>query len=74
MAKTYSQDSRAENSGAWDWMERKQMKKSMADAGFALNGGVSQVIEEETSFIIIYCDRSWVTPRRLRRCAPTSSA
>ena len=57
MAKTYSQDSRAENSGAWDWMERKQMKKSMADAAFALkNGGVSQVIEEETSFIIIYCD------------------
>ena len=57
MAKTYSQDSRAENGGEWDWMERKAMKKSMADAAFALkNGGVSQVIEEETSFIIIYCD------------------
>lgn len=57
MAKTYSQDSRAEGGGAWDWMERKQMKKSMADAAFALkNGGVSQVIEEDTSFIIIYCD------------------
>ena len=57
MARTYSQDSRAEGGGAWDWMERKQMKKSMADAAFALkNGGVSQVIEEETSFVIIYCD------------------
>lgn len=57
MAKTYSQDSRAEGGGEWDWMERKQMKKSMADAAFALkNGGVSQVMEEETSFIIIYCD------------------
>ena len=57
MAKTYSQDSRAEGGGEWDWMERKQMKKSMADAAFALkNGGVSQVIEEDTSFIIIYCD------------------
>ena len=57
MAKTYSQDSRAEGGGAWDWMERKQMKKSMADAAFALkNGGVSQVMEEDTSFIIIYCD------------------
>ncbi len=57
MAKTYSQDSRAEGGGAWDWMERKQMKKTMADAAFALkNGGVSQVLEEETSFIVIYCD------------------
>lgn len=57
MAKTYSQDSRAENGGEWDWMERKAMKKSMADAAFALkSGGVSPVIEEETSFIIIYCD------------------
>jgi PPIC-type PPIASE domain len=38
-------------------MERKQMKKSMADAAFALkNGGISQVIDEETSFIIIYCE------------------
>jgi peptidyl-prolyl cis-trans isomerase SurA len=57
LAKTYSQDSRAEGGGTWDWMERKQMKKSMADAAFALkNGGISQVIDEETSFIIIYCE------------------
>lgn len=57
MAKTYSQDSRAEGGGAWDWMERKQMKKSMADAAFSLkNGGISQVLDEETSFIIIYCE------------------
>ena len=57
LAKTYSQDSRAEGGGTWDWMERKQMKKSMADAAFALkNGGISQVIDDETSFIIIYCD------------------
>lgn len=57
MAKTYSQDSRAENGGEWDWMERKQMKKSMADAAFALkNGGVSQVIDDETAYIVIYCD------------------
>ena len=26
MAKSYSQDSRAENGGEWDWMERKLMK------------------------------------------------
>ncbi|MDB6119865.1 MAG: PpiC-type peptidyl-prolyl cis-trans isomerase, partial [Verrucomicrobiaceae bacterium] len=43
MAKTYSQDSRAENKGEWDWMERKMMKPNMADAAFALkDGGVSK--------------------------------
>lgn len=57
MAKTYSQDSRAENGGEWDWMERKLMKPSMADAAFALkDGGVSKMIEDETAFIIIYLD------------------
>ncbi|MBX7209048.1 MAG: peptidylprolyl isomerase [Verrucomicrobiaceae bacterium] len=57
VAKTYSQDSRAEGGGAWDWMERKAMKKSMADAAFALkNGGISPVLDEESSFVIISCD------------------
>ena len=57
MAKTYSQDSRAENKGEWDWMERKLMKPTMADAAFALKeGGVSPVIEDEAAFIIIYLD------------------
>ncbi|MDB6075791.1 MAG: Peptidylprolyl isomerase [Verrucomicrobiaceae bacterium] len=57
MAKTYSQDSRAENKGEWDWMERKMMKPNMADAAFALkDGGVSKVIEDEAAFIIIYLD------------------
>ena len=57
MAKTYSQDSKAENKGEWDWMERKMMKPTMADAAFALkDGGVSQVIEDEAAFLIIYLD------------------
>ena len=57
MAKTYSQDSRAENKGEWDWMERKLMKPNMADAAFELkDGGVSKVIEDEAAFIIIYLD------------------
>jgi len=57
MAKSYSQDSRAENGGEWDWMERKLMKPNMADAAFALkDGGVSKVIEDEAAFIIIYLD------------------
>ena len=54
MAKTYSEDSRKEDGGAWDWMERKAMKKSIADAAFALkDGGVSKVIEDEAAYIII---------------------
>ncbi len=57
MAKAYSQDSKAENRGEWDWMERKLMKPTMADAAFALkDGGVSPVIEDEAAFIIIYLD------------------
>lgn len=57
LAKTYSQDSRAESGGEWDWMERKQMKKSMADAAFALKtGSVSKVLDVEANYMIIYCD------------------
>lgn len=57
MAKTYSQDSRAENGGEWDWMERKLMKPTMADAAFATkDGGVSKVIEDEAAYLIIYTE------------------
>jgi parvulin-like peptidyl-prolyl isomerase len=56
-AKTYSKDSHAENGGAWDWMDRDQMKPSIAAVAFALKtGGISSVIEEEGSYIIIACD------------------
>lgn len=56
-ARTHSQDSRAEDGGEWDWMERTQMKKSIADAAFAVKeGGVSQVVEDEAAFIIIAVD------------------
>jgi peptidyl-prolyl cis-trans isomerase SurA len=54
MARQYSEDSRREDGGAYDWMERKAMKKSMADAAFALkDGGVSKVLDEEAAYIII---------------------
>lgn len=57
MAKTYSQDSKSENGGEWDWMERSQMKKSYGDAAFELSeGGLSPVIEDETAFVIITLD------------------
>lgn len=57
MAKTYSQDSRAEDGGAWDWMETSQMKNSIAEVAFALDtGGISDLVEEEGTYIIISCD------------------
>ena len=56
-AKTYSQDSRAENGGEWDWMERKLMDKTIADAAFSLsNGGLSEVVSTDAAYIIIYLD------------------
>lgn len=57
IAKTYSQDSKADNGGEWDWMERSQMKKSYGDAAFDLSeGGLSQVIADETAYVIIALD------------------
>ncbi|MBL9114979.1 MAG: peptidylprolyl isomerase [Verrucomicrobiaceae bacterium] len=56
-AKTYSQDSRAENGGAWDWMERKLMDKTIADKAFELaDGGLSQVVALDAAYIIIYLE------------------
>jgi peptidyl-prolyl cis-trans isomerase SurA len=56
-AKTYSQDSRAENGGAWDWMERKLMDKTIADKAFSLSdGGLSDVVSLDAAYIIIYLD------------------
>lgn len=57
VAKAYSQDSRAEDGGAWDWMAKTDMMPAIANAAIELkNGGVSQVIEQETSYIIVGCD------------------
>ena len=56
-ARTYSQDSRAEDGGEWPWMDRKQMKKSIADSAFAVpEGGVSQVVVDEAAYILIAVD------------------
>lgn len=56
-AKTYSQDSHAEDGGAWDWMARDQMKPSIANVAFDLKtGGLSEVIDDEAAYIIIACD------------------
>jgi parvulin-like peptidyl-prolyl isomerase len=51
-AKSYSADSRAESGGAWDWMERKLMDKTIADAAFKLsNGGLSPVISTDINYL-----------------------
>lgn len=56
-ARTYSQDSHAEDGGAWDWMSREQMKPSIANVAFNLKtGGLSEVIDDEAAYIIIACD------------------
>ena len=62
-ARTYSQDSRAEDGGAWDWMERTQMKKSIADVAFGIKeGGISQVVEDEAAFLVIAVDGKKLSP------------
>jgi parvulin-like peptidyl-prolyl isomerase len=68
-AKTYSQDSRSEDGGEWPWMERTQMKKSIADSAFAVKeGGVSDVVEDEAAFIIIAVDAKKLgTPEPLEK-------
>ncbi len=57
MAKTYSQDSRAESGGDWGLQERATLNKQLADVAFALKkGAVSKVIEIDVNYMIIYCE------------------
>ncbi len=56
-ARTYSQDSRAENGGSWDWMAKTDMMPAISNAAMALKtGGISPLIDQETSYIIVACD------------------
>lgn len=56
-AKNYSQDSRAENGGSWDWMAKTDMMPAIANAAMDLKtGGISPIIDQETSFIIVALD------------------
>lgn len=57
LAKTYSQDSKAEDGGAWDWMSREQMNPSIANVAFIMKAGqVSEIIDDPAAYIIIACD------------------
>lgn len=56
-AKAYSQDSRAENGGSWDWMAKTDMMPAIANVAMDLKtGGIGPVIDQEGSYIIVACD------------------
>jgi parvulin-like peptidyl-prolyl isomerase len=57
LAKTNSQDSHAENGGAWDWMYKTDLMPTIANAAMELKtGGVGPVLDLETSYVIVACD------------------
>ena len=57
LARSYSQDSRAEFGGAWDWMPRTELDPTIANTAMNLKtGGVSEMLDKETSYIIVACD------------------
>lgn len=57
VATANSQDSHAENGGAWDWMSKTDLMPAIADAAMSLKtGGVSPVLDLESNFIIVSCD------------------
>ncbi len=56
LAKTYSQDSHAGLGGEWDWIERSQMDKKVAETAFSLKtGAISKVIDVGSSYMVILC-------------------
>ncbi len=57
MAKTYSQDSRAEQGGDWGLQERASLNAQIADVAFSLKPGtVSKVVEVDVNYMIIFCE------------------
>ena len=57
VAKTNSQDSHAESGGSWDWMYKTDLMPAIANAAMELKtGGVSPVLDLETSYVIVACD------------------
>ncbi|HCN79391.1 MAG TPA: hypothetical protein DIT13_19690 [Verrucomicrobiales bacterium] len=57
LAKTYSQDSKAEEGGSWDWMGREEMNPSIANVAFGMKAGqISEIIDDQAAYIIIACD------------------
>lgn len=57
LAKTHSQDSRADQGGDWGFQDRKALNASLAEIVFSLKqGSVSRVIEIGGNYMLIYCE------------------
>ena len=57
MARTHSTDTYAKSSGDRGLQERASLSKEIGDVAFALNaGGVSQVVDADASYMIVYCE------------------
>lgn len=57
LARSYSQDSHAEQGGEWDWIERSQMDAKVAETAFALKpGALSRVLDVGSSYMLILCN------------------
>jgi len=54
LARQYSRDARADNGGEWPVMERRFLKREIADAAFATSvGSLSPLVEDESGWHII---------------------
>jgi len=57
IARKYSQDEMSRRGGDWGWIERKDVRKELSDAAFALNAGeYSQPIELGGTIFILYAE------------------
>jgi len=57
IARKYSQDEMIRRGGDWGWIERKDVRKELSDAAFALNAGeYSQPIELGGTIFILYAE------------------
>ena len=72
VAKANSADSHAENGGSWDWMAKTDLMPAIANAAMELKtGGISPVLDQETSFIIVSCDAKKLgTPPDINKLRP----
>lgn len=57
IARKYSQDEMSRRGGDWGWIERKDIRKELSDAAFALQPGqFSQPIELNDTIFILYAE------------------
>jgi peptidyl-prolyl cis-trans isomerase SurA len=57
LAKANSSDSHSDNGGSWEWMSKTDLMPAIANAAMDLKtGGISPVLDLETSYVIVSCD------------------